>query len=126
MFTNIDDEICRLGSEKLTRVFRDTLACVQAIELEIVPSEKGRDPKGEFHPAATVGLPWGKPIIQIAESLQDNERREAIAHECGHLLLVYRFGLGMVGRRCLDHGARRRCSFTFPAWGGTGITFSDK
>jgi hypothetical protein len=25
---------------------------------------------------------------------------------------------------CLDHGARERRSFTLPAWGGTGITFS--
>jgi hypothetical protein len=99
MFTNVEDEICRLGSEKLTRVFRDTLACTRGIELEIVPSKRGGDPKADLHPAATMGLPWGKPVIQIADSLQDNQRAEAIAHEIGHLLLVYRFGLGMVGRR---------------------------
>ena len=99
MFTNIEDEICRLGSERLTRVFRDTLACTQGIELEIVSSKRRGDPKAESHPAATVGLPWRKPVIQIADSLQDNERTEAIAHEIGHLLLVYRFGLGLVGRR---------------------------
>jgi hypothetical protein len=99
MFTNVEDEVCRLGSEGLTRVFRDTLACTRGIELEIVPSKRGGDPKADLHPAATVGLPWGKPVIQIADSLQDNQRAEAIAHEIGHLLLVYRFGLGMVGRR---------------------------
>jgi len=99
MFCNIEDEICRLGSERLTRVFRDTLACTQEIQLEIVSSTGVGDPKAESHPAATVGLPWRKPIIQIADSLQDNERTEAIAHEIGHLLLVYRFGLSLVGRR---------------------------
>jgi len=75
------------------------LACTQEIQLEIVSSTGVGDPKAESHPAATVGLPWRKPIIQIADSLQDNERTEAIAHEIGHLLLVYRFGLGLVGRR---------------------------
>jgi len=99
MFCNIEDEICRLGSERLNRVFRDTLACTQGIELEIVSSTGAGNPKAESHPAATVGLPWRKPVIQIADSLQDNERTEAIAHEIGHLLLVYRFGLGLVGRR---------------------------
>ena len=88
-----------MGSERLTQVFRDTLACTQGIELEIVSSTGVGDPKAESHPAATVGLPWRKPVIQIADSLQDNERTEAIAHEIGHLLLVYRFGLGLVGRR---------------------------
>jgi len=92
MFANIEDEICRLGSERLTRIFRDILACTQGIELEIVSSK-------EEGPAATVGLPWRKPVIQIADSLQDRERTEAIAHELGHLLLVYHFGLDPVGRR---------------------------
>jgi hypothetical protein len=62
-----------LGSERLTRVFRDTLVCTQGIELEIVSIGRGGDPKAENHPAATVGLPWRKPVIQIADSLQDNE-----------------------------------------------------
>ena len=44
MFANIEDEICRLGSERLTRVFRDILACTQGIELEIILSKGGGGP----------------------------------------------------------------------------------
>jgi hypothetical protein len=47
----------------------------------------------------TIGLTLQKPTVQFADSLNRGQRIEAIAHELTHLLLVYRFGLGVIGRR---------------------------
>jgi hypothetical protein len=38
------------------------------------------------------------PTVQFADSLDKEERVEAIAHELVHLLSVYRRGLGVIGR----------------------------
>ncbi len=96
MFVDIEQEIHHLGSEELIGLFRDTSLCTQGIQLEIVPSTRRANCIGELQPAATIVPLSGQPVIRIAESLPREERREAIAHECGHLLLVYHFGLGLV------------------------------
>jgi hypothetical protein len=44
--------------------------------------------------------------VQFADSLDKGQRIEAVAHELGHLLLVYRFGLGVIGRRIPRYGNR--------------------
>jgi hypothetical protein len=62
--------------------------------------DDGRGHRGqEEHPATTIGLTNQTPTVQFADSLDKGQRIEAIAHELAHLLLVYRFGLGVIGRR---------------------------
>lgn len=58
----------------------------------------------EEHPATTIGLTYQNPTVQFVDSLDKGQRIEAIAHELAHLLLVYRDGLGVVGRRIPRHG----------------------
>lgn len=53
----------------------------------------------EEHPAATIGLKASSPTVLFTDSMNSGERIEAIAHELTHLLLVYRFGLKVIGRR---------------------------
>jgi hypothetical protein len=76
---------------------------IPKIKIETVPARRARK-GGEKHPAATVGLPLGTPTIQLSGSLNGINRIEAIAHELVHLLLVYRYGLGVVGRRIPHYG----------------------
>ena len=65
----------------------------------------GRGHRGqEEHPATTIGLTNQKPTVQFADSLDKGQRIEAIAHELVHLLLVYRYELGVIGRRIPRHG----------------------
>ena len=67
----------------------------------------GRGHRGqEEHPATTIGLAIQTPTVQFVDSLDKGQRIEAIAHELGHLLLVYRFGLGVIGRRTPRYGNR--------------------
>jgi len=92
-----------LESPALLRLFCETASHVNGIRIEIVPTE-GRHRSRERHPASTVGIISGAPTIQFADSLDRLQRIEAIAHELAHLLLVYRYGLGVVGRRIPRHG----------------------
>ena len=71
---------------------------IQNIRIEMVADRRGHQGKEE-HPATTIGLTIQKPTIQFADFLDKADRVEAIAHELAHLLLVYRYGLGVVGRR---------------------------
>jgi hypothetical protein len=89
----------------LERLFKETASYAEEVHVEEIACRSGV-PNGEMHPAATVGLPFRNPAIQIARSLSREDRIEAIAHECLHLLLVYRHGLGMVGRRVPRPGNR--------------------
>jgi hypothetical protein len=91
-------EIESLESNDLNRLFHETSSYVQEIRIEIV-HHTGRDSRGEEHPATTFAHTFEKPTIQFIESLNRAQRIEVIAHELLHLLLVYRFGLGVVGRR---------------------------
>jgi hypothetical protein len=91
-------DITSLESEALTRLFDETTSYMQNIRIEMIPN--GRSNRaGEEHPATTIGLVIQRPTVQFADSLDKRQRIEAIAHELGHLVLVYRFGLGVIGRR---------------------------
>jgi hypothetical protein len=91
-------DIASLESELLMRLFNETTSYMHDIRIEVVSS--GKEDRGkEEHPATTVGLTIQKPTIQFADSLDKEERVEAIAHELAHLLLVYRYGLGVIGRK---------------------------
>jgi hypothetical protein len=98
-------DITCLNSQALQRLFHEVTSHVQFVRIEEVLHRKGRASLEE-HPATTIGLTHKKPTVQFADSLDNEQRIEAIAHELVHLLLVYRFGLGVVGRRIPRHGNR--------------------
>jgi hypothetical protein len=87
------------------RLFKETTSYMQNMRIEVVSNGK-RHRGQEEHPATTVGLTIQKPTVQFADSLGKEERVEAIAHELAHLLLVYRYGLGVVGRKFPRPGNR--------------------
>jgi hypothetical protein len=89
-------EIGRLESETLTRLFHEAISFVQGIRIEFI-SHRGASSKRGKSPASTVGLTVGRPTIRITDKLDRAQQVEAIAHELIHLLLVYRFGLRIVG-----------------------------
>jgi hypothetical protein len=92
-------DIHSLGSRVLMKVYHEANSLIPEIRVETVPGRRG-DQMREESPAATIGLPLGIPTIQFADSLSRIERIEAIAHELVHLLLVYRYGLGLkIGRK---------------------------
>jgi len=81
--------------------------------LKIVMVTNGKSSWGqEEHPAATIGINVHSPTILFVESLDKEQRIEAISHELGHLLLVYRFGLGLVGLR-IPHRENSEEAFRF-------------
>jgi hypothetical protein len=98
------DIIC-LESEVLQRLFHEVTSYVQDLRIEIV-AERRNHRSQEEHPATTMGLTFQKPTIQFVDSLEKGQQIEAIAHELAHLLLVYRHGLGVIGRRIPRHGNR--------------------
>jgi hypothetical protein len=91
-------DIASLECEALKRLFHEMTLYVQNVRVEVMAGARGHR-SCEEHPAATIGLTVQAPIIQIAGWLDRGQRIEAIAHELAHLLLVYRYGLGVVGRR---------------------------
>ena len=96
-------DLYSLGSVELMELFHETTSYRQGIAIEVV-TDRRKHGSREEHPATTIGLTLQKPIIQIADSLNKGQRIEAIAHELVHLLLVYRYGLGVIGRRFPRHG----------------------
>ena len=96
-FKNSFDIAC-LESEALQRLFRELTSYVQNIRIEMVANGRGHWSREE-HPATTIGLTYQTPTVQFIDSLDRGRRIEAIAHELAHLLLVYRYRLGVVGRR---------------------------
>jgi hypothetical protein len=96
-------DLYSLGSVELMELFHETTSYRQGITIEVVASG-GNHRSREEHPATTIGLALQKPIIRVVDSLDKGQRIEAIAHELAHLLLVYRDGLGVVGRRIPRHG----------------------
>ena len=93
-----DFDISCLESETLQRLYHQTTSYVQNLRIEIIANKKDYWSR-ETHPAATIGLPVQNPTIQFANSLDREQRIEAVAHELVHLLLVYRYGLGVIGLR---------------------------
>jgi hypothetical protein len=98
-------DIASLESEAVMKLFNETTSHKQNIRIEVVASGRGHQGKEE-HPATTIGLTIPSPTVQFADSLDKGQRIEAIAHELAHLLLVYRYGLGVIGRRIPRPGNR--------------------
>jgi len=96
-FKNSFDIAC-LESEALQRLFHEMTSYVQNIRIEMVANGRGHWSREE-HPATTIGLTYQAPTVQFIDSLDRGQRIEGIAHELAHLLLVYRYRLGVVGRR---------------------------
>jgi len=96
-FKNSFDIAC-LESEALQRLFHEMTSYVQNIRIEMVANGRGHWSREE-HPATTIGLTYLTPTVQFIDSLDRGQRIEAIAHELAHLLLVYRYRMGVVGRR---------------------------
>jgi hypothetical protein len=98
-------DITSLESEAVTKLFNETTSYKQNIRIEVVANGRGHRGQEE-HPATTIGLTIQSPTVQFVDSLDKGQRIEAIAHELVHLLLVYRFGLGVIGRRIPRRGNR--------------------
>ena len=91
-------DVASLESEALQKLFHEITAYVREIRIEEVIS--GRNHRGGIeHPATTIGLPHQSPIVRFIDLLDTGQRIEAIAHEIAHLVLVYRYGLGVIGLR---------------------------
>ncbi len=93
-----DFDIACLESETLKRLFHETTSYMQNVTIQVIANRRGERSQEE-HPATTTGLVFQRPVIQIADWLGEKQRIEAIAHELAHLLMVYRCGLGVVGRK---------------------------
>jgi hypothetical protein len=91
-------DIASLESEALQRLFYELTSYEQNIRIEMVANGRGHWSREE-HPATTIGLTYQTPTVQFIDSLDRGQRIEAIAHELAHLLLVYLYRLGVVGRR---------------------------
>jgi hypothetical protein len=96
-------DIHSLGSEVLMKVYHEANSLIPEIRIETVPGPRGHKVREES-PASTIGLPLEIPTIQFADSLSRKKRIEAIAHELVHILLVYRHGLGVIGRGIPRYG----------------------
>jgi hypothetical protein len=97
-------DIDSLGSDALMRLYREAASCPEEIRVEIVAGI-GSHGSRERNPASMVGLEFSRPTIRFSDSLRRGERIEAIAHECIHVQLSYRHGLGVVGRKSPRHGS---------------------
>jgi hypothetical protein len=91
-------DIHSLGSEVLMKVHFEANSLIPEIRIETLPGRRSNKMREES-PAWMIGLPLGIPTIQFADSLSRKKRIEAVAHELAHLLLVYRHGLGIIGRK---------------------------
>jgi len=98
LMSTVPFDIYSLGSEAVTRLLQETKSRIGSIRIEMVTNGKHSWSQRE-HPAATIGIFSHRPAVLFVESLDREQRIEAISHELGHLLLVYRYGLGVVGFR---------------------------
>jgi hypothetical protein len=98
-------DIHSLESEELTKLLVETSPYVKGINIEIVHKRK-YSRSDEAHPASIVGVDVHKPTIRFVDCLDRQQRIEAIAHELGHLILLYRFGLRLILRRRPRRGDR--------------------
>ena len=98
LMSTVPFDIYSLGSEAVMRLFQETKSHIGSVKIELVTNGNySRSQQGP--PAATTSIFTHRPTILLVESLDRERQIEAIAHELGHLLLVYRFGLGVVGFR---------------------------
>ena len=98
--TAVPFDIDNLESEAVVKLFQEVKAYIRSVKIEMIASRK-TFLSHEEHPAATIGMNVQTPTVLFVESLEREERVEAISHELGHLLLTYRFGLALVGIRIL-------------------------
>ena len=93
------------------KLLRETKYCIGGVTIEMITN--GENSWGqEEHQAATIGIQIQSPTVLFGESLGKEDRIEAISHELGHLLLVYRFALGLVGLR-IPHRENSEEAFRF-------------
>ena len=98
-------DVDSLESDNLSALFRAATSYVPQIRIELVCKREGSQAM-ENHPALLVGLNIQNPTIQFVESLDQGQRNEVIAHELGHLLLLYRSGLRLITRKRPHPGDR--------------------
>jgi hypothetical protein len=98
-------DVRSLGSEAVMKLYREATSCRKGISIEIVAGMR-RQGTRERNPATTLGLELDRPTVRFSDSLDKAQRMEAIAHELTHLLFVYRYGLGVIGRRVPRPGDR--------------------
>ena len=96
-------DVSNLGSETLMRLYCVAAPYRERIRVEIGAGLNGHKTK-ERNPAPIVGIELGQPTIRFSDSLNWSDRIEAIAHELAHLFLVYRYGLGVIGRQFIRLG----------------------
>jgi len=99
------------------RIFNETSMYIQEVRVEGVANRRSRWSCEEYS-AATIGFPLGIPTIQFADSLSRINRIEAVAHELVHLLLLYRYGLGIIGRKIPRYGNNDDVFRYFMSMGG--------
>ena len=87
-----------LGSEALKGLYDEMASSIEGLRIEMVTNGRSSWMEEKL-PAAASGLGVLNPVIRFIDSLSREERIEAIAYELVHILLFYRFGLGMFGRR---------------------------
>jgi hypothetical protein len=102
------------------KLFHEANSLIPKIRIETISGQRGNQ-TGEESPAATIGLPLGIPTIQFADSLSRINRIEAIAHELVHLLLAYRYGLGVIGRKIPRYGNNDDVFRYFMSMGGNWV-----
>lgn len=100
-----------LKSEAVMRLLQETKSCIGGVKIEMITNGENSWSQEE-HPAATIGIHVQSPTVLFVEPLGKEQRIEAISHELGHLLLVYRFGLGLVGPR-IPHRENSQEAFRF-------------
>jgi hypothetical protein len=104
-------DVNSLKSEAVMKLLQETKSCIGGVKIEIITNGENSWSQEE-HPAATIGINIQSPTVLFVESLGKEQRIEAISHELGHLLLVYRSGLGLVGLR-IPHRKNSQEAFRF-------------
>ena len=106
-------DVNSLKSEAVMRLLQETKSYIGSVKIEMITN--GENSWGqEEHPAATIGIHVQSPTILFVESLDKEQRIEAISHELGHVLFVYRFGLGLVGLRIPRREKSQEAFRSFP------------
>jgi len=96
-------DIHSLDSEVLLRLYHEANALIEQIRIETVPAEEAIKREKNLR-LRQLAFRLEFPRFSSRDSLNRKNRIEAIAHELVHLLLVYRHGLGVIGRRIPLYG----------------------
>jgi len=104
-------DIGSLGSGELIQLFDEASSCVPGLAVEIV-RDQGLSHDIEKTTAILVGIGGPIPTIRFLDSLEREERIEAIAHELAHLVLIHRFGLRLIRQKHPYPADPKQDSFT--------------